>query len=297
MAITFSDMTEELVNDNLLIVDGLNIAFRWLHNRNRAASGWRYGFDYETEYIRTVKSLAKSYNCANIVVLGDGGSFYRKELYPEYKANRKDKLAEQTPEEQKEFEAFIKEFDTTMKALKTKEDALTLRFHGVEADDIAAYICIHREQLGFDNIWLVSSDKDWDLLVDEHISRFSTVTRKETTLDNWDEHYDFEPDQYITFKCLTGDKGDNVPGVDGIGPKRAVTLMSEMGDIFDIANSLPLEGRYKYIQNLNEFGSDALLLNVELMDLKLDPVAHIGKDNAREILEKVEEYVDKNRLQ
>jgi ERCC4-type nuclease len=72
--------------------------------------------------------------------------------------------------------------------------------------------------------------------------------------------------------------------------------MSEMGDIFDIANSLPLEGRYKYIQNLNEFGSDSLLLNVELMDLKLDPVAHIGKDNAREILEKVEEYVDKNRL-
>ena len=38
---------------------------------------------------------------------------------------------------------------------------------------------------------VISSDKDWDLLIDENISRFSTVTRKETTIDNWDEHYDF----------------------------------------------------------------------------------------------------------
>ena len=64
---------------------------------------------------------------------------------------------------------------------------------------------------------MISSDKDWDLLVDAKISRFSTVTRKETTLLNWDEHYDFDPEYFLTYKCLTGDKGDNVPGVDGVG--------------------------------------------------------------------------------
>ena len=56
------------------------------------------------------------------------------------------------------------------------------------------------------------------------VSRFSTVTRKETTVDNWDEHYDFPMEDYI-YKCLVGDKGDNVPGVQGVGPKRAVTQL------------------------------------------------------------------------
>lgn len=183
-----------------------------------------------------------------------------------------------------------------MKILRERENILTLKYKGVEADDIAAFICENRENMGLNHIWLISSDKDWDLLIDENISRFSTVTRKETTIDNWDEHYDFDPEQYITFKCLTGDKGDNVPGVNGVGPKRAVTLMQNMGDIFDIANALPIHGKYKYIESLNEFGSDQLLLNVELMDLKLDPVAHIGQENAREILEKVENYVSEDRL-
>jgi tetrahydromethanopterin S-methyltransferase subunit A len=72
--------------------------------------------------------------------------------------------------------------------------------------------------------------------------------------------------------------------------------MQNMGDIFDIANSLPIHGKYKYIENLNNFGKDQLLLNVELMDLKLNPVSHIGVENAQEILEKVENYVSEDRL-
>ena len=73
-------------------------------------------------------------------------------------------------------------------------------------------------------------------------------------------------EDYITYKCLVGDKGDNVPGVQGVGPKRAVTLMEQYGTVFDIYDSLPLEGKYKYIQSVNEMG-EQLLVNVELMDL------------------------------
>ena len=127
---------------------------------------------------------------------------------------------------------------------------LTMKYKGVEADDIAAVLCINREELGIDDVWLVSSDKDWDLLVNENISRFSTVTRKETTMDNWDEHYDFDPEYFLTYKCLTGDKGDNVPGVNGIGPKRASSLIAEYGDVFDIMTMLPIESRYKFMQSL-----------------------------------------------
>tara|TARA_R100001460_G_scaffold86308_1_gene127776 strand:- start:135 stop:944 length:810 start_codon:yes stop_codon:yes gene_type:complete len=269
----------------LLIVDGLNLAFRWKHQGK---------LDFEYDYVRTVQSLAKSYNCGEIVVLGDGGSDYRKEIYPEYKANRKERYAEQTPEEEQEFLEFLQEFSLTMKQLKSK-GYLTLKYKGVEADDIASVIVQNRENLGLDEIWLISSDKDWDLLINDKVSRFSTVTRKETTIHNWDEHYDFDPEYFLTYKCLTGDKGDNVPGVTGVGPKRATSLIQQYGDVFDIMASLPIDGKYKFIQNLNEFGSDGLEIGIKLMDLMYDTGAAVlgHKD---EIIGLVENYVSKDRL-
>ena len=193
-----------------------------------------------------------------------------------------------TEEEKAEFLAFLNEFERGVELLQ-KDGHGFIKYQGVEEDDIAALICAHREELGYEEIWLISSDKDWDLLVDENISRFSTVTRKETTLDNWDEHYDFDPDYYLTFKCLTGDKGDNVPGISGIGPKRASSIIQEYGDVFDIISSLPIQGNYKFIENLNEFGADNLQKNVELMDLSYDIDAQVlGK--SEEILETLRNY-------
>ena len=103
---------------------------------------------------------------------------WRKEIYPEYKANRKERYAEQTEKEEQEFQEFLAEFQVTMNTLKYKGH-LTLKYAGVEADDIAALICQNRENLGIDNIWMISSDKDWDLLIDEHKNIFhETVTTK-----------------------------------------------------------------------------------------------------------------------
>ena len=281
MAITFSDLGNPAPNGNLLIVDGLNIAFRWKHQGV---------LDFKYDYIRTVESLAKSYNAGQIIILADGGSFYRKEIFPEYKANRKEKYADQTEQEAKEFEMFMAEFSNTLTLLKEKYPVF--QFKGVEADDIAAYIV---KEFDYDDCWLISSDKDWDLLISDKVSRFSTVTRKETTVHNWDEHYDFEIPDYITFKCLTGDKGDNVPGIPGIGPKRAVQLMQQYGDVFDIYGACPIDGKYKYIQNLNE-NAEQLLMNVELMDLLTYCDEAIGKENTEVINTTLERVLNENRL-
>ena len=282
MAITFSDLGNPAPNGNLLIVDGLNIAFRWKHQGV---------LDFKYDYIRTVESLAKSYNAGQIIVLADGGSSWRKEIFPEYKANRKEKYAEQTEQEAKEFEMFMAEFTNTLTLIREKYPVF--QFRGVEADDIAAYIV---KEFDYEDCWLISSDKDWDLLIGDKVSRFSTVTRKETTVHNWDEHYDFEIPDYITFKCLTGDKGDNVPGIPGIGPKRAVQLMEQYGDVFDIYNSCPIDGKYKYIQNLNE-NAEQLLINVELMDLLTYCDEAIGKENTEVINTTLKRVLNENRLQ
>ena len=256
MAINFSSLGNQVQNGNLLIVDGLNVAFRWKHSKQ---------LEYKHDYVRTVESLAKSYDCGNIVVLADGGSTYRKRLSPDYKANRSDKYAEQTAQEKAEFAQFMGEFKNAFTQLE-KRGHLTIRQDGLEADDLAAWIVGKKAEFGIGQIWMVSSDRDWDLLIQDGVSRFSTVTRKEITIDNWEDHYDVEPSMYLTQKCLAGDTGDNVPGIAGIGPKRAIALTEQYGDLFDIYNACPISSKYKFIQSLNE-NADRLLLNAELMDL------------------------------
>ena len=268
MATTLANLGSPAPTGNLLIVDGLNVAFRWKHQNI---------LDFKYDYIRTIESLAKSYKAGTIIVCADGGSSYRKEIYPEYKANRKERFADQTEQEAKEFEMFMAEFSDTLTLIRDRYPVF--HFRGVEADDIAAYITL---KFDYDDCWLISSDKDWDLLINDKVSRFSTVTRKETTVHNWDEHYDFEIEDYITFKCLTGDKGDNVPGVPGVGPKRAVQLMEQYGTVFDIYEACPLDGKYKYIQAVNE-NAEQLLTNVELMDLITYCEEAIGKENTEVI--------------
>ena len=127
-------------------------------------------------------------------------------------------------------------------------------------------------------IWLISSDRDWDLLIQENVGRFSYVTRKEVTLENWSQHYEVSPEQYISLKCLTGDKGDNVPGIPGIGPKRATSLIKQYGDAMNIYDAAPINSNYKYIQALNE-NAEQILQNYELMDLIAFCDEAIGADN------------------
>ena len=278
MSKTFTKLTEQ--ENTLLVVDALNLAFRYKH------SG---ATDFAEDYLRTVQSLKKSYKASHVIIACDqGSSSYRKAIYPEYKQNRKDKFELQTDAEKAQFELFFEDFTKTLEHIQNSTDYPVIRFQGVEADDIAAYIVA--QKLPVDNIWLVSSDKDWDLLVSPTVSRFSYVTRKETTIDNWNEHYDFEPEDYISIKCLTGDSGDNVAGVPGIGPKRAVGLVSEYGSTWDIIASIPLSGKYKYIEALNQC-KDQLALNYKLMDLVTYSEDAIGVENCKQIDEILEIYL------
>jgi 5'-3' exonuclease len=280
MSKSFTEMNE-LNDGTIMIVDSINLAFRFKHAKST---------DFIDSYLNLIESLKKSYKATKVIIACDKGqSSFRLGIYPEYKANRRALRETQTDLEKEEFMAFFEEFNHTMDACA--EIYPLLRFEGVEADDIAAYLCkILPKKYSAKNIWLISSDKDYDLLVNDTTSRFSYVTRKETTIDNWEEHYDCTPEQYISIKCLTGDSGDNVKGVEGIGPKRASDLVKQYGTIFDIIAELPIASKYKYILSLNE-SKDKLLLNCQLMDLVTYCEDAIGKDNCLEIHRRLDEYL------
>lgn len=262
--------TDTKDRENLMIVDGLNLAFRYKYANKK---------QYAIEYLNTIKSLGTSYDAKDIIILGDGGSDYRENIYPEYKKSRKDLKTTQTEEEKQNFIDFLEEFNKTFELLN--EFFYTFRFKGVEADDIAAFITKYYKHK-YKHVWLISSDKDWDLLIGRKVSRFSTVTRKETTAKNWNEHYEYNQPDHISIKVLMGDKGDDIPGVDGVGIKRASLLVKDYGTAFDVYASMPLPGKQKFIENLNKFG-DKILLNYELMDLETYCEQAIGEENMQTI--------------
>ena len=116
------NFTEKLINNGncTLIVDALNLAFRWKHQGRT---------DFRYDYQNTVKSLAKSYDCKRIIITADwGSSTYRKTIAPDYKQNRKDKFAEQSEEERIAFEEFFEEFEESLHLLR--EEYPILRYKG-----------------------------------------------------------------------------------------------------------------------------------------------------------------------
>ena len=247
-------------NNNLLVVDGFNLAFRWKHNKRKP---------FASDYVRTVQSLAQSYGARRVIIVTDKGkSIFRKEIFPEYKANRDERFANKTDEEKEDDRIFFEYYHEALKLCETTFP--TFYQKGVEADDLAGVIVkVMLEEDTYDTIWLVSTDGDWDtLLADKgRVKRFSYKTRREYTTETmYEEHGVDTVEQFISLKAIQGDLGDNIRGVDGIGPKRCYGLLREYGDVIGILDSIPLPGKQMFIKNLNE-SYDLIERNIQLVDL------------------------------
>jgi len=258
--------------NNLVMIDLLNLSFRFKYSNKK---------NFAPELINTIQSLARSYKAKDVIIACDWGSTWRKSIYPEYKANRTALRAKQTQKEADEFKEFLFEVETAIELMQDMYHVF--KFKGVEADDIMAYISKYYSDT-YEHTWIISTDKDMDLLLADNVSRFAYTSRKEITLDTWDQFYDYSPEQHISIKVLMGDKGDNVPGVEGIGEKRAFTILKDYETAYDVYASLPIQSKYKYIQNLNSF-EEQLLLNYELMDLLTYCEDAIGQENIDKINE------------
>ena len=242
--------------NNLVIVDLMTLAHRYKHKKQ---------FTFASDMLKTIMSIATSYSAKDVIVVSDyGKSAYRLSLFPEYKGDRAARYADQTPEEQKYTELFFAELANTRDLLTECTNFLQLK--GVEADDIAAYIVAKVKHL-YDNIWLVSTDSDWDQNLDKNVHRFSSRTRREYTLENfYEEHAVDNPNEWTILKSLQGGH-DNIKGVEDIGPKRGYALIRGMESIFDLVDKLPIAGKQKFIMRLNE-AEDKLVLNDSLVNLR-----------------------------
>jgi len=238
--------------NNLLIIDANNLSYRWLQRPNYSNFG--------PDFIRTIQSLSKSYEAARTIVCFDfGKSYYRMDMHEEYKGTRK------KPQDEDEIKKY-EEFFAVLNDLPDQLDEEVLKFRGVEADDILAWITQNISDR-YDHTWIVSSDRDLYQLVDDNISIFNIFGRREITVESLRDDFDVSPSEYMLSRIIEGDKSDNILGIEGIGPKRAQTLAREYKTLDSLLEALPIKGRSKYIQNLNA-GKDILIRNEQLINLK-----------------------------
>tara|TARA_Y100000034_G_scaffold136784_1_gene215743 strand:- start:1758 stop:2603 length:846 start_codon:yes stop_codon:yes gene_type:complete len=238
--------------NNLLIIDGNNLAYRWIGRQNYDNFG--------QEYTRTIQSLAKSYNAARTIVCLDfGKSYYRKKLLETYKANRK---PPSEPDEVKRYEEFFGCLNDTIDSLEYEY----YKHRGIEADDLIAFF-VEKEKSNFNQVWIVSSDKDLYQLVDDNVNIFNLYSRREITQDYLLEELQLTPEEHMLAKIIEGDKSDDIKGIEGIGEKRAATLARKYKVLPELLLALPIKSTAKYIKNLNA-GKNTLLLNEKLVSLK-----------------------------
>ncbi len=156
-----------------------------------------------------------------------GGSEVREALYPDYKATRTPPPDDFKPQEERCFE-LTKLFGIPI-----------LCKPGCEADDIAATVVKRLLPQHPDlTIKLVSKDKDLKQLLSDRVQMYDIHT--DTTIDvaKLLEEDGITPDQVVDVLTLTGDNIDNIPGVDGIGPKTAAKLVQEFGTVDNLLANL-----------------------------------------------------------
>jgi 5'-3' exonuclease len=181
------------------------------------------------------------------------------DIHEEYKGTRK------KPQEEEEIKKY-EDFFAVLNALPEQLDEEVLKFRGVEADDILAWITQNISDQ-YDHTWVVSSDRDLYQLIDENVSIFNIFGRKEVTLQTLQEDFEVTPSEYMLSRIIEGDKSDNILGIEGIGPKRAQALAREYKTLDNLLEALPIKGKSKYITNLNA-GREQLIRNEKLINLK-----------------------------
>lgn len=251
----------ESAENHLYLVDGSSYIFRAYHrlppltNTQGEPVGAVYG--YTTMLWKLVDQLNAEEGPTHLAVILDASSeSFRNELYEEYKANRPpppEDLVPQFPMIRDATRAF---------SLPCIEEL------GYEADDLIASYAKAALKEGW-KVTIVSSDKDLMQLIEPGLDMLDTMKDARMGADHVQEKFGVPPEKLGEVLALMGDSVDNIPGVTGIGPKRASDLINEYGTVEAVLEAAPEMKKSKMRENLIEQAEMARLSRV-LVTLKED---------------------------
>jgi DNA polymerase I len=252
-----------------LLIDGFNLAYRCFFAIPDLTRGDGFPTNALHGWVKSLWKLADQEKPDAILVFFDlGGAQDRLTLLPEYKAQRAEipeNLVKQLP--------YVKTLTRALGFVGIEQD-------GVESDDLLASEAVALARDGHD-ILIVSSDKDFAQIVNERIKIMLPPPSANPKL-GWRmmdaagvlEKFGVPPAQIADYLALVGDTSDNIPGLDGVGPKTASKWLQQYGSLEGViahANELKPERFQEAVRTK----ADALRLNLKIttLNLALPPVA------------------------
>jgi DNA polymerase I len=167
-------------------------------------------------------------NFSRIVCAWDGGkSKWRTSFYPDYKAQRQKNRDKKTDEEKADREAFINQMNLLHEILPDF-GIKSLKKMGWEADDI---IYTLTQVITDEKCIIVSTDQDMLQLVSDNVYVWSPFKELLFTPENFKELTGVAKESYLDYRILVGDSSDNIPGINGIGEKKGIGLMTKYKSI------------------------------------------------------------------
>jgi len=224
------DIRKEL--SSILIIDGLNAFLRNFTMINHInPDGHHIGG--LTGFLKSIGYAIRMVDPTKVVVVFDGvgGSNARRNLFPDYKANRNANritnysIFQSKDEEQESINNQMERLIQYLKCLPIS----VISVDGLEADDIIGYLTnkfqAHDET---QRVTIMSADKDFLQLVSDKVHVYSPTKKKIYTPKDVFEEFNVTSTNFLNYKILMGDSSDNIPGVNGLGPKKLIKLFPEL---------------------------------------------------------------------
>jgi len=253
-------MSEE--KDPIILVDGSSYLYRAYHALPPLTNSKNQPTGAIKGVISMIKKILIDHPESPLAVVFDAkGKTFRHDMYSEYKANR--------PPMPEDLVQQIEPIHQIISLMGIK----LIMIPGVEADDVIGTLAEQARQKKL-NAVISTGDKDMTQLVCENVSVVNTMSGELLDESGVLKKFGVGPELITDYLALIGDKSDNVPGVEKVGPKTAVKWLNEYSDIQGVKkNSESIGG--KVGENLRS-SIEMLDLAHELVKIKTDVELELG---------------------
>jgi DNA polymerase-1 len=252
----------------LLLVDGHAYAYRAFHAIQRLSAPNGSPTNAIFGFIKMLTKLRQRLQPTHLAVVWDGGlDAGRLDVLPGYKAQR--------PPMPEALEAQIEQIKEYLAAA----GYASLCREGIEADDWIATLARQAVEAGA-RVVIASSDKDFMQLVSDRVGLVNPNDKSETVwgVEQVRAKTGVNPPQIVEWLSLIGDSVDNIPGVEGVGPKTAADLLEQFGSVETLYQRLDDVTAQKMRENL-QAAAQQVRRNRDLIRLKDDLPGEVTLDS------------------
>lgn len=253
--------------DPIILVDGSSYLYRAYHALPPLTTSKNQPTGAIKGVISMIKKILIDHPESPLAVVFDAkGKTFRHDMYSEYKANRPP-----MPED------LVQQIEPIHQII-THMGIKLIMIPGVEADDVIGTLAEQARQKRLDTV-ISTGDKDMTQLVCKNVSVVNTMSGELLNESGVLKKFGVEPKYITDYLALIGDKSDNVPGVEKVGPKTAVKWLDEFGDIDGIKSNAESIGG-KVGENLRA-SLETLDLAHQLVKIKTDVELDLGIEDLK----------------